>query len=204
MKVIAGLGNPGAEYANTPHSIGFEVVDALAREIGASWKASSSFGGELAAGMLGGMKVVLVKPMTYMNLSGDCVAPVVKYHNAKAAEDLLVVSDDIDLPVGKMRVRKGGSAGGHNGLKSVIERTGTPDFVRLRLGVGRDSRERANVIGHVLGKFSPADRRVMDEVVAQAVKAIGTIELESAETAMNRYNGWTAPAAAAAAGEGDK
>lgn len=197
MKVIAGLGNPGAEYANTPHSIGFEVVDALAREIGASWKASSSFGGELAAGMLGGMKVVLVKPMTYMNLSGDCVAPVVKYHNAKAAEDLLVVSDDIDLPVGKMRVRKGGSAGGHNGLKSVIERTGTPDFVRLRLGVGRDSRERANVIGRVLGKFSPADRRVMDEVVAQAVKAIGTIELESAETAMNRYNGWTAESAAA-------
>ena len=197
MKVIAGLGNPGAEYANTPHSIGFEVVDALAREIGASWKASSSFGGELAAGMLGGMKVVLVKPMTYMNLSGDCVAPVVKYHNAKAAEDLLVVSDDIDLPVGKMRVRKGGSAGGHNGLKSVIERTGTPDFVRLRLGVGRDSRDRANVVGHVLGKFSPADRRVMDEVVAQAVKAIGTIELESAETAMNRYNGWTATSAAA-------
>ena len=197
MKVIAGLGNPGAEYANTPHSIGFEVVDALAREIGASWKASSSFGGELAAGVLGGMKVVLVKPMTYMNLSGDCVAPVVKYHNAKAAEDLLVVSDDIDLPVGKMRVRKGGSAGGHNGLKSVIERTGTPDFVRLRLGVGRDSRDRANVVGHVLGKFSPADRRVMDEVVAQAVKAIGTIELESAETAMNRYNGWTAESAAA-------
>ena len=195
--IIAGLGNPGAEYANTPHSIGFEVVDALAREIGASWKASSSFGGELAAGMLGGMKVVLVKPMTYMNLSGDCVAPVVKYHNAKAAEDLLVVSDDIDLPVGKMRVRKGGSAGGHNGLKSVIERTGTPDFVRLRLGVGRDSRDRANVVGHVLGKFSPADRRVMDEVVAQAVKAIGTIELESAETAMNRYNGWAAESAAA-------
>ena len=197
MKVIAGLGNPGAEYANTPHSIGFEVVDALAREIGASWKASSSFGGELAAGMLGEMKVVLVKPMTYMNLSGDCVAPVVKYHNAKAAEDLLVVSDDIDLPVGKMRVRKGGSAGGHNGLKSVIERTGTPDFVRLRLGVGRDSRDRANVVGHVLGKFSPADRRVMDEVVTQAVKAIGTIELESAETAMNRYNGWAAESAAA-------
>jgi PTH1 family peptidyl-tRNA hydrolase len=192
MKVIAGLGNPGAEYANTPHSIGFEVVDALACEIGASWRASSSFGGELAVGMLGGVKVVLVKPMTYMNLSGDCVAPVVKYHNAKAAEDLLVVSDDIDLPVGKMRVRRGGSAGGHNGLKSVIARTGTSDFVRLRLGVGRSSRDRANVVGHVLGKFSPADRHVMGEVVAQAVKAIGTIELESAEIAMNRYNGWTA------------
>ena len=189
MKVIAGLGNPGAEYANTPHSIGFEVVDALARSLGASWKSSSSFGGELAQGMLGNVKVLLVKPQTFMNLSGDCVAPVVRYHNAD---------------VGKMRIRKGGSAGGHNGLKSVMERTGTADFVRLRLGVGRDARNRANVIGHVLGKFAAADRAAMDEVVAKAVEAIGTIEQENLETAMNRYNGWTAPAAAAQAGEGNK
>ena len=196
MKVIAGLGNPGAQYANTPHSIGFEVVDALARELGAEWRASSSYDGELATGMLSGMKVVLVKPTTFMNLSGNCVAPVVKYHNAKVAEDLLVVSDDIDLPVGKMRIRKGGSAGGHNGLKSVIERTGSQDFVRLRIGVGRDARDRANVVGHVLGKFSPEDRKVMDEVVAEAVKAIGTIERESTQIAMNRYNGWTATSAA--------
>ena len=179
MKVIAGLGNPGAEYANTPHSIGFEVVDALARSLGASWKSSSSFNGELAQGMLGNVKVLLVKPQTFMNLSGDCVAPVVRYHNADAAEDLLVVSDDIDLPVGKMRIRKGGSAGGHNGLKSVIERTGTADFVRLRLGVGRDARNRANVIGHVLGKFAAEDRAAMDEVVAKAVEAIETIEREN-------------------------
>ena len=204
MKVIAGLGNPGAEYANTPHSIGFEVVDALARSLGASWKSSSSFGGELAQGMLGNVKVLLVKPQTFMNLSGDCVAPVVRYHNADAAEDLLVVSDDIDLPVGRLRTRKGGSAGGHNGLKSVIERTGTADFVRLRLGVGRDARNRSNVIGHVLGKFAAADRAAMDEVVAKAVEAIETIERENLETAMNRYNGWTAPAAAAQAGEGNK
>ena len=204
MKVIAGLGNPGAEYANTPHSIGFEVVDALARSLDASWKRSSSFNGELAQGMLGSVKVLLVKPQTFMNLSGDCVAPAVKYHNANPSEDLLVVSDDIDLPVGKMRIRKGGSAGGHNGLKSVIERTGTTDFIRLRLGVGRDARNRANVIGHVLGKFEAADRAAMDEVVAKAVEAIETIERENLETAMNRYNGWTAPAAAAQAGEGNK
>lgn len=197
MKVIAGLGNPGADYANTPHSIGFEVVEALAREIGASWKNSSSFNGELATGMLGAVKVMLVKPMTFMNLSGNCVAPVVKYHNAKVVEDLLVVSDDIDLPVGRMRIRRGGSAGGHNGLKSVIERTGSPDFLRLRLGVGRDAHNRANVVGHVLGRFSPDDRKVMDEVVAEAVKAIGAIELESPEIAMNRYNGWMATSAAA-------
>ena len=197
MKVIAGLGNPGAEYANTPHSIGFEVVDALACAIGATWKSSSSFNGELAAGMLGGVKVMLVKPTTFMNLSGNCVAPVLKYHNAKVAEDLLVVSDDIDLPVGKMRIRKGGSAGGHNGLRSVIERTGSQDFLRLRVGVGRDARNRANVVGHVLGKFSPDDRKVMDEVVVEAVKAVEAIELNGTEIAMNRYNGWTAPSAAA-------
>ena len=197
MKVIAGLGNPGAQYANTPHSIGFDVVEALAREIGAEWKVSSSYNAEHATGMLGGVKVVLVKPTTYMNLSGNCVAPVVKYHNAKVAEDLLVVSDDIDLPVGKMRIRKGGSAGGHNGLKSVIERTGSTDFIRLRVGVGRDARNRANVVGHVLGKFSRDDRKVMDEVVAEAVKAIGAIERESTEIAMNRYNGWTATSASA-------
>ena len=197
MKVIAGLGNPGAEYANTPHSIGFEVVDALARGIGASWKTSSSFNGALATGLLGTVKVMLVKPLTFMNLSGNCVAPVLKYHNAKVAEDLLVVSDDIDLPVGKMRIRKGGSAGGHNGLKSVIERTGSPDFIRLRVGVGRAARTRAGVVGHVLGKFSPDDRAVMDEVVAEAVKAVETIELNGTEIAMNRYNGWTATSAAA-------
>ena len=203
MKVIAGLGNPGAEYANTPHSIGFEVVDAVARGIGASWKGSSSFKGELATGLLGGVKVLLVKPQTYMNLSGECVSPVLKYHNA-TIEDLLVVSDDIDLPVGRLRIRKGGSAGGHNGLKSVIERTGSPDFLRLRIGVGRDPRSRSNVIGHVLGKFSPEDRQAMDEVVATAAEAVGAIENENLETAMNRYNGWTAPAVAATAGEGNK
>jgi PTH1 family peptidyl-tRNA hydrolase len=203
MKVIAGLGNPGAEYANTPHSIGFEVVDAVARGIGASWKGSSSFKGELATGLLGGVKVLLVKPQTYMNLSGECVSPVLKYHNA-TIQDLLVVSDDIDLPVGRLRIRKGGSAGGHNGLKSVIERTGSPDFVRLRIGVGRDPRSRSNVIGHVLGKFSPEDRQAMDEVVATAAEAVGAIENENLETAMNRYNGWTAPAVAATAGEGNK
>ena len=203
MKVIAGLGNPGAEYANTPHSIGFEVVDAVARGIGASWKGSSSFKGELATGLLGGVKVLLVKPQTYMNLSGECVSPVLKYHNA-TIEDLLVVSDDIDLPVGRLRIRKGGSAGGHNGLKSVIERTGSPEVVRLRIGVGRDPRSRSNVIGHVLGKFSPEDRKAMDEVVATAAEAVGAIENENLETAMNRYNGWTAPAASAQAGEGNK
>ena len=192
MKVIAGLGNPGAQYANTPHSIGFEVADAIAREIGVEWRASASFKGELATGVFAGEKVLLLKPMTFMNLSGDSVAPVVRYHNATPA-DLLVVSDDIDLPVGRLRIRVGGSAGGHNGLKSVIERVGTPAFTRLRVGVGRDTHDRAEVVGHVLGKFDPATRAVMDQVVPAAVKAAAAIISTTPQAAMNTWNGWSAP-----------
>ena len=191
MKVIAGLGNPGAQYANTPHSIGFEVVNAIAQEIGTTWQASASFKGELASGMFAGQKVLLLKPMTFMNLSGDSVAPVVRYHNATPA-DLLVVSDDIDLPVGRLRIRVGGSAGGHNGLKSIIERVGTPLFTRLRVGVGRDARDRAQVIGHVLGKFDPDTRAVMDKVVPAAVQAAAAIISSTPQAAMNTWNGWTA------------
>ena len=190
MKVIAGLGNPGAQYANTPHSIGFEVADAIAREICAEWRASASFKGELATGVFAGQKVLLLKPMTYMNLSGDSVAPVVRYHNATPT-DLLVVSDDIDLPVGRLRIRVGGSAGGHNGLKSIIERVGTPAFTRLRVGVGRDAHDRSEVIGHVLGKFDPASRAVMDQVVPAAVKAAAAIISTTPQAAMNAWNGWS-------------
>ena len=191
MKVIAGLGNPGAQYENTPHSIGFEVVNAIAREIGAEWRASASFKGELATGMFAGQKVLLLKPMTYMNLSGDSVAPVVRYHNATPA-DLLVISDDIDLPVGRLRIRVGGSAGGHNGLKSIIELGGTPEFTRLRVGIGRDTLDRSEVIGHVLGKFDPATRAVMDQVVPAAVKAAAAIISTTPQAAMNAWNGWSA------------
>lgn len=189
MKVVAGLGNPGPEYANTPHSVGFETVDALAREFSAEWRRAAAFKGEIAAAMTAGGKALLVKPMTFMNLSGDCVAPVVKYHNATPA-DLVVVSDDIDLPAGRIRIRVGGSAGGHNGLKSVIERLGTPDFVRVRIGVGRDARDRGRVISHVLGKFDPDSRAVMDQVVPAAVKAVLQILAEGPQSAMNTWNGF--------------
>ena len=128
--------------------------------------------------------------MTYMNLSGDSVAPVVRYHNATPT-DLLVVSDDIDLPVGRLRIRVGGSAGGHNGLKSIIERVGTPAFTRLRVGVGRDAHDRSEVIGHVLGKFDPASRALMDQVVPAAVKAAAAIISTTPQAAMNAWNGWS-------------
>lgn len=190
MKVVAGLGNPGPEYSNTPHSIGFEVVDALAREAAAEWRRAAAFKGEMAMAMTPAGKTILVKPMTFMNLSGDCVAPVVKYHNATPA-DLVVVSDDIDLPVGRIRIRVGGSAGGHNGLKSVIERLGSPAFVRVRVGVGRDAGDRTKVISHVLGKFDPASRAVMDKVVPAAARAVLQILSEGPQAAMNAWNGWT-------------
>ena len=191
MKIVAGLGNPGREYESTPHSIGFEVAESVAREMGAAFRRSPSFKGELTDGRFANGKVMVVKPMTFMNLSGDCVAPVVKYHNA-TADDLVVISDDIDLPVGRIRIRKGGSAGGHNGLKSIIERLGTPDFIRLRIGVGRDATDRREVVGHVLGKFDPATRALMDtKVIPAAVKALGQILAEGPEAAMNVWNGQT-------------
>ena len=192
MKVLAGLGNPGKEYESTPHSIGFEVADAVAREMAASFRKVASFKGELADGRFANGKLLVVKPMTFMNLSGDSVAPVVKYHNATAA-DLVVVSDDIDLPVGRIRIRKGGSAGGHNGLKSVIERLGTQDFIRLKIGVGRDRNDRSKVIGHVLGKFDRDTRALMDsKIVPAAVKAVEQIFTEGPDAAMNVWNGWSA------------
>lgn len=188
MKIVVGLGNPGAQYANTPHSVGFEAVDAIAAEIGATWEEKRQFKCLMARGAFAGMPVMLVKPQTYMNLSGESVAPVVKYHNATPA-DLLVVQDDIDLPVGRMRVRKNGSCGGHNGIRNIIERLGTQDFIRLKLGVGKD---RSDVIAHVLGKFDPTARRTMDLVVAEAVKAAAAILKGGPDRAMNLYNGWSA------------
>jgi len=188
MKIIVGLGNPGAQYANTPHSVGFEAVDAIAASVGAVWEEKRQFKCLMARGVFAGVPVMLVKPQTFMNLSGESVAPVVKYHNASAA-DLLVIQDDIDLPLGRMRIRKNGSCGGHNGIRNIIERLGTPDFARLKLGVGKD---RSNVIAHVLGKFDPVSRKVMDVVIAEAVKAAALIVGTGPDRAMNAYNGWSA------------
>jgi PTH1 family peptidyl-tRNA hydrolase len=188
VKIIAGLGNPGAQYANTPHSIGFETVDAIAAQSGAVWENRKAFKCLMAKCSFAGMPVLLVKPQTFMNLSGDSVAPVVKYHNA-APSDLVVVQDDIDLASGRIRIRKGGSSGGHNGIKSVIERLGSQDFIRLKLGVGKD---RTDVVGHVLGKFSPEMRRLMDLEVAASVKAAESVLRFGPDQAMNEFNGWSA------------
>ena len=188
MKIVVGLGNPGAEYANTPHSIGFEAVDAIAREAGVDWEEKRQFKCLWARVSIAGQSVILAKPQTFMNLSGESVAPLVKYSNATAA-DLVVVQDDIDLPLGRLRVRSGGSCGGHNGVRNIIERLGTPAFTRLKLGVGKD---RSDVIGFVLGKFSPAARQTADRLVAEAVKAVVAIVRDGPARAMNAFNGFDA------------
>ena len=188
LKVVVGLGNPGAQYANTPHSVGFEVVDRIAESCGATWEEKRQFKCLMTRATLAGQSVLLVKPQTYMNLSGESVAPVVKYHNATEA-DLIVVQDDIDLAVGKLRIRKAGSCGGHNGIRNIIDRLGTQGFVRIKLGVGKD---KSNVVGHVLGKFDPETRTVIDRVVEAAAKAVVAVISDGPDKAMNAYNGFDA------------
>ena len=188
MKVVVGLGNPGAQYANTPHSVGFEVVDRIAESCGAAWEEKRQFKCLMAKANFAGQGVLLVKPQTFMNLSGESVAPVVKYHNA-TADDLLVIQDDIDLAVGKIRIRKAGSCGGHNGIRNIIELLGTQGFVRIKLGVGKD---KSNVVGHVLGKFDPETRAVMDRIVEAAAKAAAAVISDGPDKAMNAYNGFDA------------
>ena len=188
MKIVVGLGNPGAEYANTPHSVGFETVDAIASAAGVAWVEKRQYKCLWARVSIAGTSCVLVKPQTYMNLSGESVAPIVRYQNATAA-DLVVVQDDIDLALGRLRIRKGGSCGGHNGIRNVIERLGTSDFARLKLGVGKD---RSDVVAHVLGKFDPVSRKIMDREVAEAVKAVVAIVRDGPDRAMNLFNGFDA------------
>lgn len=187
MKIVAGLGNPGAQYADTPHSVGFETVDRLAAAAGVVWEEKRAFRCLMAKCVCAGVQTLLVKPQTFMNLSGDSIAPVVKYHNAAPA-DLVVVQDDIDLPVGRIRIRKGGSHGGHNGVRNIIERLGSGDFLRVKIGVGKD---RSDVVGHVLGKFDPETRKTMDSVVATAADAVEAILREGPDKAMNDFNSVT-------------
>ena len=190
MKIVAGLGNPGSQYADTPHSVGFETVDRIAADVGAAWEEKRAFRCLMARCVVAGQPVILVKPQTFMNLSGESIAPVVKYHNATSA-DLVVVQDDIDLPVGRIRIRKGGSHGGHNGIRNIIERLGSGDFLRVKIGVGKD---RSDVVGHVLGKFDPETRKIMDEVVSRAASAVESVLRDGPERAMNAFN--SAPQAA--------
>ncbi len=186
MFVIAGLGNPEKKYDNTRHNIGYEVINALSDAYGID-VGSSKFNSLIGIGVIGGKKVMLMKPLTYMNLSGDAIAAALSYYREDACENLLVICDDVNLPVGKLRIREKGSAGGHNGLKNIIARTGTEGFKRLRIGVGEKPKG-YDLADWVLGHYDAEDRKTMDEAVERAVKAIEQIVGGDIPGAMNNFN----------------
>ncbi|MGF1516203.1 MAG: aminoacyl-tRNA hydrolase [Nodosilinea sp.] len=189
--LIVGLGNPGDKYAGTRHNIGFEVVDRLSKAWNLPLKEERRFQGEYGAG-LGPtrQKVYLLKPLTFMNRSGQSMRAVLDWLKLEPSQ-VLVVYDDMDLPVGRLRLRLSGSAGGHNGMKSAIAHLGAQDFPRLRIGIGAGNRagdiDRA-VISHVLGNFSKVERATMDEVVDTALRALEKALTDGVEKSMSLYN----------------
>lgn len=186
MFVIVGLGNPEKKYEGTRHNIGFAVIDALADKYNISIK-DKRHKALCGTGVIEGVKVMLVKPLTYMNLSGDSVADVMNFYKLDPEEDMLVVYDDISLAPGNIRVRKKGSAGGHNGIKSIIARCGTQNFMRVRVGVG-EKPEGWDLADHVLGHFSDEDSRLVREAVDDAIGAIVMMSRGDVDQAMNNYN----------------
>mgnify|MGYP003247385302 CR=1 FL=1 len=186
MYVIAGLGNPKKEYDNTRHNIGFSVIDMLADKTGISVN-TAKHKGLLGAGYLNGQKIILVKPLTYMNLSGECIREVLDYYKVDGSTNLIVIHDDISLEPGIIRVRKKGSAGGHNGLKNIIQHLGKDQFVRIKVGVG-EKPAGYDLADYVLGHFTDEDWKTMDEKLETAGEIIKSFCLAGIAITMNQYN----------------
>lgn len=185
MILIVGLGNPGREYAGTRHNIGFGVIARLADRYNITWN-SKEHKAVCAKGIIGGEKVILAQPQTFMNLSGESVRSIADYYKIDP-ENIIVAYDDIDLEVGQIRVRRKGSAGGHNGIKNIIQHLGTNEFPRVKVGVGAKP-EGGDLVRHVLGHFSKEEEQVMSESLDAAVEAVEAIITDGIEAAMNRYN----------------
>jgi PTH1 family peptidyl-tRNA hydrolase len=186
MYIIAGLGNPGKQYEGTRHNIGWQVIDALAEKYNIK-VTESKFKGLIGKGMINGEKVILLKPLTYMNLSGEAVREAVNFYKIDETAELIVVADDISLDVGHIRMRKKGSAGGHNGLKNIIAHLGHENFIRIKMGVG-DKPAGYDLADYVLGHFTGEEEKVMEESRKTAVLAIETIMSDGIDRAMNLYN----------------
>ncbi|MGN1146407.1 MAG: aminoacyl-tRNA hydrolase [Acetatifactor sp.] len=186
MYIIVGLGNPGKQYENTRHNIGFDVIDKLAEEenIAVLEKKHKAIIGK---GYVAGKKCILAKPQTFMNLSGESVRELIDYYKADETAQLIVISDDISLDVGQLRIRKKGSAGGHNGLKNIIAHLGHDSFIRIKMGVG-EKPGGYDLADYVLGHFSVGERGIMNEAAARAAEAIRMIITQDADAAMNAYN----------------
>lgn len=190
-KLIAGLGNPGRRYEGTRHNIGFEVVDRLAERHGGGWDAAPRGIEALVARAGGARDLLLAKPLTFMNLSGTAVVGLLQFYKVEPA-DLLVVVDDVNLELGRLRARPSGSAGGHNGLKSIIGSLGSDGMARLRIGVGRGD-DRRDLADHVLAKFDAHERAIVAETVDRSADAVELFVAEGIAAVMNRYNRGTAP-----------
>jgi len=193
MKLVVGLGNPGSAYRDTRHNIGFLVADELVRRFGGAFSmAPSQVPDALISKRFGSTPMLVAKPLTFMNRSGDAIAALVRYYGIEP-EALVVVVDEVALPFGKLRARARGSAGGHNGLKSVIERLGTTEFARLRLGVGRGDARR-DLADHVLAVFEADERSALDELITRAADAVEMFAVDGIGKVMNVYNpGATTP-----------
>lgn len=186
MYIIVGLGNPGKQYAQTRHNAGFMVIDALAKKHGIK-VLELKHKGMTGKGMINGQKVILAKPLTYMNLSGECVRELIDYYKIDETVELVVISDDISLDVGGLRIRKKGSAGGHNGLKNIIQHLGHDQFIRIKVGVG-DKPKGYDLADYVTGHFSKEDEKVMQESIRCAAGAVELIVQDEIDKAMNEYN----------------
>ncbi len=185
MIIIAGLGNPGKEYAGTRHNTGYTALDAIARRAGIRVE-SVKFQGLTGTGMIAGQKVLLVKPITYMNNSGDCLRAAADYYHVEP-QDIYVIFDDAWLAPGRLRIRKQGSAGGHNGLKSIISRLGTQEFPRIRIGIG-EKPAGADMAAFVLGHVPSAEKQLMADAAEEAARAMEMILTDGIAAAMNVYN----------------
>jgi PTH1 family peptidyl-tRNA hydrolase len=183
VKLIVGLGNPGRKYAGTRHNVGFEVIDLLAARHGLEWESAPA---EAMMARWRPAGVLLVKPLTFMNLSGYAVGELLRYFKV-AVPDMLVIVDEVNLELGRLRTRAGGSAGGHNGLRSLVEQLGTERFARLRIGVGRGDMRR-DLADHVLATFEPDEKAAVTEAVGRAADAAELFASDGIESVMNRFN----------------
>jgi len=187
IRLVVGLGNPGLKYRNTPHNVGFEVADRLAERHGGGFRSRRKFQAEIGSVEIAGRTIVLMKPITYMNLSGEAVAPFARYHSIAPGE-ILVICDDINLPMGRIRLRRRGGDGGHKGLASIIAALGSPEFARLRIGIdpGEPIEDLTN---YVLTPWWGEVREAMERICATAADAVETALEEGLDRAMSLFNG---------------